>query len=169
MASLTQWIWVWLSSRSWWWTGKSGVLQSTGSKRVGHDWTTELNGSKLWAVWKGQDRTWTYRLHKCSACLGPIHPPRSAWTLNLHFGYRRSAGRPQKPPPALQGLPLSRQGLALLDTFLHICLPVVRLQSKNEQDGAWGLLQLCWVGHWGPWLGSLGRRTQSRVGWKRLR
>ena len=37
------WTWVWASSRSWWWTGKPGVLQSMGSQRVGHDWTTELN------------------------------------------------------------------------------------------------------------------------------
>ena len=28
MISLTQWTWVWVSSRSWWWTGKPGVLQS---------------------------------------------------------------------------------------------------------------------------------------------
>ena len=26
MASLAQWIWVWVSSRSWWWTGKPAVL-----------------------------------------------------------------------------------------------------------------------------------------------
>ena len=43
MASLTQWIWVWESSRSWWWTGRPGMLQSMGSQRVGHDWVTELN------------------------------------------------------------------------------------------------------------------------------
>ena len=43
MASPTQWTWVWASSRSWWWTGKPGVLQSMGSQRVGHDWVTELN------------------------------------------------------------------------------------------------------------------------------
>ena len=30
MASPTQWTGVWLSSRSWWWTGKPGVLQSMG-------------------------------------------------------------------------------------------------------------------------------------------
>ena len=41
MASLTQWAWVWASSGSWWRTGKPGVLQSTGSPRVGHDWATE--------------------------------------------------------------------------------------------------------------------------------
>ena len=43
MASPTQWTWVWLHSRSWWWTGRPSVLQSMGSQRVGHDWATELN------------------------------------------------------------------------------------------------------------------------------
>ena len=43
MASPTQWTWVWVDSRSWWWTGRPGVLQSMGSQRVGHDWATELN------------------------------------------------------------------------------------------------------------------------------
>ena len=35
--------WVWVNSRSWWWTGRPGVLQFMGSQRVGHDWATELN------------------------------------------------------------------------------------------------------------------------------
>ena len=43
MASPTQWMWIWASSGRWWWTGKPGVMQSTGSQRVGHDWVTELN------------------------------------------------------------------------------------------------------------------------------
>ena len=30
MASLTWWTWVWTSSRSWWWTGRPGMLQSMG-------------------------------------------------------------------------------------------------------------------------------------------
>ena len=42
MASPTWWTWVWASSRCWWWTGKPGMLQSMGSKRVGHDWRAEL-------------------------------------------------------------------------------------------------------------------------------
>ena len=43
MASPTQWTWVWVNSRSWWWTGRPGVLQSMGSQRVRHNWATELN------------------------------------------------------------------------------------------------------------------------------
>ena len=42
MASLTQWTWVWVDSRSWWWTGRPGVLQFVGLQRVRHDWATEL-------------------------------------------------------------------------------------------------------------------------------
>ena len=49
MASLTQRTWVWVSSRSWWWTGKPGMLQSMGSQRAGHDWATELNWTE--GVW----------------------------------------------------------------------------------------------------------------------
>ena len=43
----TQWAWVWVSSRSWWWTGKPSVLQSMESQRVGHDWVTKLNWPDL--------------------------------------------------------------------------------------------------------------------------
>ena len=47
MASPTLWTWVWVSSGSWWWTGKPGMLQSMGSQKVGHDWVTELNWTFL--------------------------------------------------------------------------------------------------------------------------
>ena len=43
MASPTQWTWVWVDSRSWWWMGRPGVLQSIRLQKVGHDWATELN------------------------------------------------------------------------------------------------------------------------------
>ena len=46
MTSSTWWAWVWVCSRSWWWTGKPGVLQSvhgvTKSQTWLSDWT-ELN------------------------------------------------------------------------------------------------------------------------------
>jgi len=43
MASPTQWTWVWVNSRSWWWTGRPGVLRFMALQRVGHNWVTELN------------------------------------------------------------------------------------------------------------------------------
>ena len=47
MASSTQWTWICTNSRSWWWTGRRGVLPFMGSPRVGHDWATELNWTEL--------------------------------------------------------------------------------------------------------------------------
>ena len=43
MASLTRWTRVWVGSKSCWWTGKPGVLQSVGLQRVTHNWATEPN------------------------------------------------------------------------------------------------------------------------------
>ena len=47
MASPIQWTWVWVSSGSWWWTGRPGMLQSMGSQSRTQlsDWT-ELNPSQ---------------------------------------------------------------------------------------------------------------------------
>ena len=58
MASLTWWTWIWVNSRSWWWTGRPGMLQFMGSQRIGHDWATEL----CWT-----DAIMFYLSHKCVA------------------------------------------------------------------------------------------------------
>ena len=50
MASPTWWTSVWVDSRSWWWTGKPGMMRFMGSQRIGHDWVTEL--------------TWTEKLNQ---------------------------------------------------------------------------------------------------------
>ena len=44
MASLTWWMWVWVNSGSWWWTGRPGMLQFMGSQSQTRlsNWT-ELN------------------------------------------------------------------------------------------------------------------------------
>ena len=67
--TITDAMYMSLSSGSWWWTGKPGVLQSVGSQRVWHDWATELNWTQLshnqttamtWTlclVFKKKDRT----------------------------------------------------------------------------------------------------------------
>ena len=63
MASLTQWTWVWVDSRSWWWTERPGMLRFMGSQRVGHDWAIELN----WVIpiYRGssQPKDWTQVSH----------------------------------------------------------------------------------------------------------
>ena len=61
MASLTKWMWVWVNSRSWWLTGRPGVLQFMGSQRVGQDWVTDLIWSDLiYLLWR-------------NVCLGSVH------------------------------------------------------------------------------------------------
>ena len=74
MASLTQWTWVWVNSRSWWWTGRPGVLQSMGSQRVGHNWATELN----WTNQNQKNKNWVTWFFKW------------AKDLNRHFFQRRT-------------------------------------------------------------------------------
>ena len=70
MASPTQWTWIWVNSGIWWWTGRSGVLQSMGLQRVRHDWT-ELTDS------------YYYHSHCCSSPLWLYsgtspHPPHTS-------------------------------------------------------------------------------------------
>ena len=52
MASPTWWTWVWGSFGSWWWTGRSSVLQSMGLQRIGHDWATELNWTEMFSYYQ---------------------------------------------------------------------------------------------------------------------
>ena len=51
MESPRWWTWIWVDSRSWWWTGKPGMLQSMRLQGIGHDWATELNWTSILA-WK---------------------------------------------------------------------------------------------------------------------
>ena len=58
IASLTQWTWVWVSSKRWWRTGKPSVLQSMGSQRAGQGWATEKQQVSVFLVGK-----WMVFLH----------------------------------------------------------------------------------------------------------
>ena len=85
MASLTQWTWVWVNSRSWWWTGRPGVLQSMESQRVGYNWATELtdlfskDSIKILphmqtveiGTWKGQHFINVFDFHAVCMCYFP--------------------------------------------------------------------------------------------------
>ena len=61
MRWLTQWTWVWASSKSWWWTGKPGMLQSMGSQRIRQDWVTELMGDNPFWNWSALKRENNWR------------------------------------------------------------------------------------------------------------
>ena len=74
----------WVSSGSWWWTGKPGVLQSVGLQRGRHDWVTELKDidNSVWCTFlrcfadtiiatKGKNLTvwWSDCSHDISCCI----------------------------------------------------------------------------------------------------
>ena len=55
-----------VNSGSWWWTGRTGVLQFMGLQRVRHDWATELNWTQ---TNRGQRRDYSSRILKAHCCL----------------------------------------------------------------------------------------------------
>ena len=53
MAGWHHWLdghWVRVNPRSWWWTGRPGMLRFMGLQRVRHDWATELNWTELSSI-----------------------------------------------------------------------------------------------------------------------
>ena len=50
LASQTQWTWVWVSSGSWWWTGKPGMLRPWGHKEL--DMTEQWSWTELPDSWE---------------------------------------------------------------------------------------------------------------------
>jgi len=71
MASLTWWMWVWVNSRSWWWTGRPGVLRFMGSQRVRHDWATELNWLSKIHIYVNTRKNLNIKILLCSLTLPP--------------------------------------------------------------------------------------------------
>ena len=59
-------------SRSWWWTGRPGVLWFMGSQIVGHDWATELNWTETnIIIWYKPHSLWRWKMDtKLSDCPG---------------------------------------------------------------------------------------------------
>ena len=109
MASLTQWTWVWASSRSWWWTGKPGVLQSMESQRFRHNWVTELTEllSHVWffvTPWTAASQAplsmWFSREEYWSGL--PFPPPGHLPDPEI---------KPMSPPWQTNSLPLSYLGI----------------------------------------------------------
>ena len=80
MASPPQWTWVWVDSRSWWPTGKPGVLWFTVSQRVGHDWVTELNWWLYMIPHAPKPTLWPHIL-----LISPLFMPLKALIVSLLF------------------------------------------------------------------------------------
>ena len=53
------------NSRSWWWTGRPGVLQCMGLQRVRHDWETELNWTELKQTGMGDFNSDDHYIYYC--------------------------------------------------------------------------------------------------------
>ena len=107
MVSLNQWIWVWVNSGSWWWTGRPDVLQFMGSQRVRHNWANELN----W--WFPSGHVWLWELdwkeNEASKnwCLRTImldNPWKITWTA---IRSNQSILRDINPEYSLEGLMLT--------------------------------------------------------------
>ena len=80
MASPTQRMRVWINSGIWWWTGRSGVLQSMGLQRVGHDWVTELNWTECSTFTASFLRIW-------NSSTGIPSPPLALFVVMLPKAY----------------------------------------------------------------------------------
>ena len=85
MASQTQLTWVWVSSGSWWPTGKPGMIQSMGLQRVRHDWTTELN-------WK------RFRMENSTGFVGSLQKHCDLTYPNKRFLHQKFAKTNLAPP-----------------------------------------------------------------------
>ena len=76
MASLTQWTWVWVSSGSWWWTGKLGVQHSPWGHKES-DMTERLKWTEC-----DTSKLWTQVQEACEL----LFPPQSPWK-QVQAGY----------------------------------------------------------------------------------
>ena len=111
MASSTRWTWIWISSGSWWWTGKPGVLQCTGSQTVGHDWAVEQQHLYL-VGGENSERKWQYlrkHLQAKATCLPVgILGKESYRKMGAHCAWQRSCLLSSKMKHSLETIPSSQ-------------------------------------------------------------
>ena len=121
MASPTRWTWVWVNSRSWWWTGRPGVLRFMGSQKVGHDWVTDLIWSDLIYV-EGGIRTGT--ILKAGLHLGPECGLRAICPISMEMTNQLENQAPgRKSPRALHHLKEYPNYLCnQMESYILLCL-----------------------------------------------
>ena len=116
MASLTQWTWLWVNSRSWGWTGKPGMLQSMGSRLnwtlIGM-WASCENTCSLWFFF------WLLRAELSSLSSWGPPAPLTSHLCTLWTSVPLSVGAAHAPvPPGLA----SSYVLSALCFFLEAAL-----------------------------------------------
>ena len=138
MASLAWWAWVWVNSRSLWWTGRPSMLRFMELQRVGHDWATELNWIELlikshhargaiWASkkWVGPWKIITHDIHQfLPQWPWDCYMFQSRFTLILHY---------------LQTLEWTDIGKMLCFKFVAVFL--VSLHRLEKDSFFWGNLE----------------------------
>ena len=96
MASPTWWMWVWVNSVSWWWTGRPGVLRFMGSQRVGHDWATDL-------IWSDPIRLCRFQMNNIVFLflknLQPAHSKNLVFIPSIPIQFFPLYLFPTTPPP----------------------------------------------------------------------
>ena len=124
--------------KSWWWTGRSGVLRFTGSQRVGHDWATELNWTdfiqksffkkdfkeelqlvnfipvRLLCLWDSPGQN---TVVGCCALLQGIFPTQGLNPSALCFLNWQVGSLPLVPP----GKPISIHNYQQIHSEIHLC------------------------------------------------
>ena len=84
MAPPTQWTWVWVSSRSWWWTGKPGM--PWGCKES--DTTEHLNWPS-WTLDRDLILVFCYQIKSASICWIPVMC-QALWIFCIWFSLRNT-------------------------------------------------------------------------------
>ena len=90
MVSPTQRTRVCINSRSWWWTGRPGVLQSMGFQSVGHNWATELNWTQqnVIIIIENIDKL-DCSLHSCSWVSSNFYKVRQSWWCSQKQSWKK--------------------------------------------------------------------------------
>ena len=94
----TPWRWVWVDSVRWWWTRRPGMLWPMASRRISHNWATELNWTEDgecfpkvfdWLFHRAITLYGSYTLRKCITSIVTLEnsklsldPCTSEWMLH---------------------------------------------------------------------------------------
>ena len=142
MASLTQWMWIWVNSRSWWWTGRPGVLQCMGLQRVGHDWVTELNSLFWRRQWQTTPLLLPGKSHGQRSLVGcsPWGHKELDTTEQLHFHFSLSCiGKGNVNPLQCSCLESPRDIKAWWAAVYGVAQSQTRLKRLNSSSSSNGL------------------------------